>query len=514
MIVVTLGLFFITISSTHKKIGETFPGYLTFQNGVVGAFFVPDWEGPQHGILYHQIPDKIASSTNVFSQRDFVWVCLIPAVSGLMFFLLGMLVCFYFPTGSGRWPFLLFHFFAGMYVMLTPDFHLTYQFTYLLLLVFSLIPSTIFHFAFLFPEKLQSNRKIFIPYVISFILMIPYLGLFFRPHLWVYAEYSVFSYLVIAYLFWISRLFITIKKPQLQFDRVIAKYLLMGQLISFTVPLIVALCVFILKLPLPLNVASPFILLFPISVFMGLILGKLKQSQMQLLQSEKRAALGSLFAGLAHEINNPMTFVYSAIEPLRESLGKLQTQNVDPKTVQDISEYVGIIEEGATRAKSIVENFRSFSFGNVIEKSLISIHEILDQSLRLTSSLTKDRVSVIRQYDNDVFVLGSRTELGQIFVNLLTNAAQAIARSGTITIRTKNTVDSVLIYINDTGAGMSPQILNQIFDPFFTTKQQGEGTGLGLSITLDMIKKHDGKIEATSILGKGSEFVVTLPRSV
>lgn len=504
-----------TISVTRSKVEQPFPGYLTFQNGMVGAFYVPGWSGPEEGFMYHSVPSNPSTTSQIFTEKDYLWTVVLPAISGLMFFLLGVVICFYFPISGGRWPFLLFHFFAGMYVVLTPDFHLTYHFTYLLMICFALIPASIFHFALLFPEnKNVQLRWKSIPYLVSLGLMVPYIGLFSDPSKWIYAEYAVFTYLLIAYFFWIYRLISTRKNPQLQLDRIVAKYLLLGQLIAFTIPLIASLAIFIWNISFPLNFASPFILIFPISVFMGLLLGRLKQSQIQLVQSEKRAALGSLFAGLAHEINNPMTFVYSAIEPLRESLQKLQSQNIDPKAVQDISEYVAIIEEGATRAKSIVENFRSFSYGNVSEKTVVSIHEILDQSIRFTSSITKDHADVVRRYDQDVNILGSRTELGQVFINLISNAAHAIVNQGTIEVRTKNHPDFVEIYVRDSGQGMSSGVLNKIFDPFFTTKQQGEGTGLGLSITLDIIQKHGGKIEVSSTPGKGSEFAVTLPRSL
>ena len=510
MILVSIALFASVVRSTHEKIGQPFPGYLTFENGVVGAFYVADWPGYQHGLRYHSIPNEAASSTQTFTDRDFFLTSFIPALSGLLFVLLGIALTFYISESSGRWPLLLFHFLVGNYILLTPDFHLTYHFTYLLLIIFALIPAPMIHFAQLFPEiKSSSKTRWWISYVVSILFIIPYTAFFFHPHVWIKIEYVVFFYLVFSYLYWIRRLLQVLQKPQLDYNRLVAKYILVGQLIAFSVPLISALLIFLFNYPFPMNVATPFALLFPIALFMGVILGRLRQSQMQLVQSEKSAALGNLLAGLAHEINNPMTFIYAAIEPMKESIQKLKMG--DGKSIQDMEELLGAMEEGATRAKNIVESFRYFSYPQTKISEEFNLHEVMDRSIQLLQPQWVHRIEIRRHYGDIHTIKGSVTEMGQVFINILSNACYAIANQGTIDIYTTEHQGEVEVRIRDSGLGISKDVMAKIFDPFYTTKKQGEGTGLGLAISLQMIRKMGGDIIVQSEKGKGSEFILKLP---
>jgi signal transduction histidine kinase len=341
--------------------------------------------------------------------------------------------------------------------------------------------------------------------------LIPYSYFFLRnPSLWITIEHAVVFYVVASYLFWIARLVKTLRRPQLEFNRIIARYLLLGQVVGFIVPLVAAMAIFVGRISVPLNLAAPFVLLFSISLFVGVVLGRLRQSQMELVLSEKRAALGTLLASLAHELNNPMTFIYSALEPLRESLQSLKGKKGD-RAWEDVDQLLGAIEEGATRSKAILENFRFFSYPGRQELQEADLHEILEQSLRLLTPKWKGRISIVRRFGKIPKVRCHPTEMGQVFVNLIANACDAIPKEGSIAISTEQSPSGVKIAIRDSGQGMTKESLSRIFDAFYTTKAQGEGTGLGLAITLEIVKKHGGTIDVKSEVGKGSEFMIILP---
>lgn len=519
LILLSIGLFSVVLKQTNKKIGQPFPGYLTFQNGVVGAFYVPDWTGHKEGMTYNTIPGSKSErppfgTSFIFSSRDFILTCVLPAVVGLLFLLLGVALCMYIPTQQGRAPLFLLHILIGNYLILTPDFHLTYQYTKLLMVFFALIPAAAIHFWLLFPEEFtwikREKSLTIIPYAISIMLMVPYIGWFDQPKSWVRAEYAVFFYMVFAYVFWVVRLIQTLKHPQLESNRIIARYLLLGQLIAFTIPLICALAIFLGDYSFPMNFAAPFSLLFPISLFMGVILARLRQSQIQLIQSEKNAALGNLLAGLAHEINNPMTFIYSSIEPLREMLVELKNKP-NEKTWNDVNELVGVIEEGAVRSKDIVESFRYFSHPDQKGEHAVDINSIIEQSLQLLKPKWNQRIQVVKDFGKLPPIKCQATEMGQVFVNLLSNACYAIGDKGTIEISTQADVAGIEVSIKDNGHGMNKETLSKIFDAFYTTKPQGDGTGLGLSITLGIVKKYGGTLDVKSEVGKGSEFILRLP---
>lgn len=264
---------------------------------------------------------------------------------------------------------------------------------------------------------------------------------------------------------------------------------------------------------------------------------RLQQTQSQLVQSEKMASLGQLTAGIAHEINNPINFMASNVGPLKRDLvdlfavlaqyehlvheHKLQTtfagveklkQQVDYAfLVEEIDKLLEGIEEGARRTTEIVRGLRNFSRLNEEGQKLASINQGLDATLLMLKHQLKNRVEVIRDYQTfpDVFCYPGK--LNQAFLNILSNASQAIKGEGKIFITTSFDGEIVTISIKDTGEGMSADVKQRIFEPFFTTKDVGEGTGLGLSITYGIIEDHDGNIEVYSEPGKGTEFVITLP---
>jgi two-component system, NtrC family, sensor kinase len=271
-------------------------------------------------------------------------------------------------------------------------------------------------------------------------------------------------------------------------------------------------------------------------------LDKLKKMQQQLVHSEKMSSLGQLVAGVAHEVNNPATSVYAGIQALETNIEDLleytekyrelseSIKNEDfeesKKLVQDMEdvsedmEYLldeGIpwslksMKEGATRIKDIIKNLKTFSRIDEAEIKHADINEGIQTTLALVHHELKNRVEVIEEYADLPFIECYASELNQVFMNILVNAAQAISGEGKIWITTSLEDDWVYIKFRDSGKGIPADILKDIFNPFFTTKPVGVGTGLGLSISYGIIEKHGGQISVLSEVGKGTEFTIKLP---
>lgn len=264
---------------------------------------------------------------------------------------------------------------------------------------------------------------------------------------------------------------------------------------------------------------------------------QLRKAQQQLVQSEKMASLGQLTAGIAHEINNPINFVSSNVNPLRrdlEDLFALFTEYeavIDHRQLQEeftaarkLKEVIGFdivkqevnslldgIKEGAQRTSEIVKGLRNFTRLDEDERKPASINQCLESALLMLKHQLKNRVEVIKDFGTIPDIMCYPGKLNQVFTNILSNASHAITGQGKIFIKTSFDGEIVTISIKDTGAGMTEEVKQRIFEPFFTTKNVGEGTGLGLSITYGIVEGHDGNIEVYSEPGKGSEFVITLP---
>ncbi len=273
------------------------------------------------------------------------------------------------------------------------------------------------------------------------------------------------------------------------------------------------------------------------------LIAKLKETQGQLVHNEKMASLGQLTAGIAHEINNPINFVYNGIDTLKISLddlmeivkkyNELDSANGNKEEIiqeakqlkeqlgfeeltQDIEHLVADIKKGAIRTMEIVKGLRIFSRLDEEERKMANIKEALESTLILLNNKLKGRINVKRYYDETMpDILCYPGQLNQVFMNILNNAIQAIPedrKDGEITIYTENQAENIIIRIKDNGVGMSEQVKRRIFEPFFTTKPVGVGTGLGLSITFGIIEKHNGQIFVNSEEGKGTEFVIQLPK--
>lgn len=256
---------------------------------------------------------------------------------------------------------------------------------------------------------------------------------------------------------------------------------------------------------------------------------EIRETQAKLVHTAKMASLGQLVAGIAHELNNPIGFIYSNMSHLREYSDKLvqlvKTAEKNPDKlpeakkaadfdyiVKDMPKLIGSCEDGARRTRDIVLGLRNFSRLEEAQTKEIDLHESLDNTLSLLTGELKNRIQVHKDYGEIPPVVCNPSQLNQVFMNILSNAAQAIEGEGEIFIKTKSLKDSrVEISIRDTGKGMDPETAEKVFDPFFTTKSVGVGTGLGLSISYGVIQKHGGDIRVKSELGKGTEFIITLP---
>ncbi|MBP1668932.1 MAG: dctB, partial [Bacteroidetes bacterium] len=235
----------------------------------------------------------------------------------------------------------------------------------------------------------------------------------------------------------------------------------------------------------------------------------LEKAQNQLIQSEKMASLGVLVSGIAHEINNPLNFIYGGLLGLENYI----KENIMERK-EEMSPFLAGIQLGAKRAADIVTSLNHYSRRDDLPRVPCDIHTIIDNCLLMLSNQIKNRIEIEKHYSREPFTLvGSEGKLHQAILNLLTNAIQAIQDKGTITIVTAVSKQNITLTFADTGIGISPENLQRITDPFFTTRDPGKGTGLGLSIAYTIIKEHDGTLEFESIVEKGTKAVVTLPLS-
>ncbi len=249
---------------------------------------------------------------------------------------------------------------------------------------------------------------------------------------------------------------------------------------------------------------------------------ELRNTQTQLIHSEKMASLGQLVAGISHELNNPIGFIYSNIKQLQQYTGKIEhfiqslsDRTTDIKQIQqilpDIKGLIGDTISGSQMIKELVENLRNFSHLDRAKWETADIHKGIDSSIKILMPQFKHQLKIHKAYKAKGIIGCNPGQMNQVFLNILANAAQAIGEEGNIWIETTDQNDHLVIRIRDDGNGMPKEILSKIFDPFFTTKNVGEGTGLGLSISYSIIQNHGGKIQAESKSGEGTTFTIFLP---
>ena len=266
-------------------------------------------------------------------------------------------------------------------------------------------------------------------------------------------------------------------------------------------------------------------------------LDNIKKLQTKLIQSEKMATLGILVAGIAHEINNPINFVYAGINSLIKNFAELEKgvkeiekwlsehkPDVAEEIVQ-ISENFAVnkrlevipqlaedIKTGAVRTTEIIKGLRLFSRSEKEKKTNADVIESLETALLLLKNKYKNRIQIIKHYPENLKPIDCYPgQLTQAFINLIHNAIDAIEKEGTIQIDVKNENSGMAITIADSGVGIPPELLSKIFDPFFTTKAVGGGMGMGLAITHGIIQKHMGNIQVDSVANKGTSFKIFLP---
>ncbi len=256
----------------------------------------------------------------------------------------------------------------------------------------------------------------------------------------------------------------------------------------------------------------------------------------QLIQTDKMASLGQLVAGLCHEINNPVNFIKSNIQPLKEDIQDLfsfvkiivDNQQKIPEDVlkkinlpqkmkeidydlDDIKKILDSFDEGSNRIASILYNLRLYSKVDDDYYSSFNIQEAIDSSLTLLYPLYKDQINIHKEYKSFPLTRCSPGQINQVFFNILKNAIEFNQSGGDIWVLTGYQDNNITITIRDNGVGIPKENLSKIFDPFFTTKPVGSGTGLGLSLSYSIIEQHEGRIAVESEMGKGSKFIVSLP---
>ena len=271
--------------------------------------------------------------------------------------------------------------------------------------------------------------------------------------------------------------------------------------------------------------------------------GKLEAAQAQLIQSEKMATVGQLAAGVAHEINNPVAFIKSNLGTLRdycvffervigayqlladgvrsgddarvpallESVDLLAAQCDLDYLIADAAKIVDESSAGAQRVAEIVTNLRSFSRPDQEDLQEADINECLESTLKIAWNQLKYKCQVVKEFSELPSLECRPGELNQVFLNLLVNASHAVEEKGTVTVKTFERDDHIVVEIADDGCGMTEAVRERIFEPFFTTKPVGDGTGLGLAISYSIIEKHGGSINVESEPGSGTAFSIHLP---
>jgi signal transduction histidine kinase len=242
-------------------------------------------------------------------------------------------------------------------------------------------------------------------------------------------------------------------------------------------------------------------------------LEKLRRAQDDLIRTEKLASMGRLVAGIAHEINNPVNAVINTLGPLEEAIHELHGAP-DPEAADArVQEMLRVVQRGAARSKAIVQALHNYSRGDEETPRELALGRSIDDTLDLLRHRLKN-IQVEKDVDPSLRLMGFAGQIDQVFMNLLTNAAQAIGdrpQGGTIRIAAHRRDDKLEITVADDGPGIPPDVVPRIFDPFFTTKDVGEGSGLGLSIVHGIVDRHGGHIDVESRLGEGTTFRLILP---
>ncbi len=242
---------------------------------------------------------------------------------------------------------------------------------------------------------------------------------------------------------------------------------------------------------------------------------ELKERQAQLIESEKISALGHLASGIAHEINHPLTSIIGYASLINKGLTKGKT---DEKSYKKYAMFSDILKKEGIRCKNIAQDLLNLARKKKTNMTDTNINDVIDAALGIGSyHLKKTNIKIEKNYSSDIpQITADPNQLQQVFLNLIINAKDAIAavgKEGKLTITTRTTEDSTAVeaLFQDTGTGISKEVIDEMFKPLFTTKSEGEGTGLGLFVSGEIIENHNGSINVRSEVGKGTTFTVTLP---
>ncbi|MDL1965301.1 MAG: response regulator [Candidatus Desulfofervidus auxilii] len=232
---------------------------------------------------------------------------------------------------------------------------------------------------------------------------------------------------------------------------------------------------------------------------------ELRIKEMQLFQSKKLAALGTLLAGVAHELNNPLSNISTSCQILLEEI-----ENTD---LDFRKHFLKQIEEQTDKARNIIRSLLEFSRQKEFEKETLNLKDIIQETMSFIRGQVPARVEIRVEVPESINIYADKQRIQQAFLNIITNAIQSIPNEGIISIKAEVDEDKgfVNIKFKDTGVGIKPEILPRIFDPFFTTKEVGKGSGLGLFVTHEIIERHGGRITVKSKVGEGTSFLVQLP---
>ena len=240
-----------------------------------------------------------------------------------------------------------------------------------------------------------------------------------------------------------------------------------------------------------------------------------------MIEMDRMASIGILAAGVGHEINNPLAYVLANLEFVSDEIHHIvaalapDVRAEMEARVSDLEQALADTTHGAQRVRDIVYDLRTFSRGSEDKLTLVDARQVLDSSVRMAAVQIRQRATIEKDYGDTPAVLANESRLGQVFLNLVVNAAQAMSEGtavdNRIKLRTSTEGDCVVVEISDTGSGIPPEVLPRIFEPFYTTKPSGQGTGLGLSICRRIIRSLEGDLAVTTAVGKGTTFTVRLP---
>jgi len=242
----------------------------------------------------------------------------------------------------------------------------------------------------------------------------------------------------------------------------------------------------------------------------------------EVVNAARLATLGTLVAGVAHELNTPLGAINSNHDVLRRALGRLQNiladDVVDETELAEVRRIVRALDDimvvndlAVDRLNQLVSSLRSFGRPDRAERDFVDIHEGIESAIAILGHELKGRIEVVRDYGDLPVIECFPNELNQVFMNLLVNASQAIADRGTITVRTRGAENGIAVEIEDDGNGIAPENLDRIFEPGFTTRGSRIGMGMGLAIARQIVDRHTGRITVRSTPGVGTAFTVWLP---